>query len=135
MSFLDEIGKQLGAAVQGSGADSGVLHVIRALMSQEGGLDRLLTRFRQGGLETAVQSWLGTGANLPVSAEQIAQLLGSTQLAAIARQIGLDPQQVSSGIPQHLPGLVDRLSPEGRLQSDRSDLLAQRASLLGSLLR
>lgn len=136
MGFLDEMGKQLGGALSGTGTGKpDILQIVQSLMAQNGGLDGLLAKLKQGGLGDIVQSWLGNGQNLPVSAEQITQALGSPQIAAVAKQVGIDPQQVSSLLAQNLPGLVDKLSPNGALSGNPQDLLAQGASLLKGLMK
>ena len=138
MGFLDEMGKQLGNAMSGAsgaGQQPDVLQLVQALMAQFGGLDGLLAKLQQGGLGDIVKSWLGNGQNLPVSAEQLAGALGHPQIAAVARQFGLDPQQVSSQLAQQLPGLVDKLSPGGALSGNPQELLAQGASLLKGFLK
>lgn len=135
MGFLDEMGKQLGGALGGAGGQPDIMQIVQALMTQSGGLDGLLAKLKQGGLGDVVQSWLGNGQNLPVSAEQITKALGQPQVAAVAKQFGIDPQQVSNLVAQNLPGLVDKLSPNGALSGNPQDLLAQGASLLKGLMK
>ena len=77
MGFLGEMGKQLGGQPD-------IMQIVQTLMTQSGGLDGLLAKLQQGGLGDIVQSWMGNGPNLPVSAEQITQALGNPQLAALA---------------------------------------------------
>lgn len=136
MGFLDEMGKQLGGALGGAGGGQpNVLQIVQALMQQNGGLDGLLAKLQQGGLGDAVKSWLGNGQNLPVTADQLTKALGNPQIAAVAKQFGIDPQQVSQLLAQNLPGLVDKLSPNGALSGNPQDLLAQGASLLKGFLK
>ncbi len=136
MGFLDEMGKQLGGALGGAGGGQpNVLQIVQALMQQNGGLDGLLAKLQQGGLGDAVKSWLGNGQNVQVTAEQITKALGNPQIAAVAKQFGVDPQQVSNLVAQNLPGLVDKLSPNGALSGNPQDLLAQGASLLKGFLK
>ncbi len=140
MGFLDEMGKQLGGALGNSlGGNSGgqpnVLQLVQALMQQNGGLDGLLAKLQQGGLGDIVKSWLGNGQNLPVSAEQITQALGNPQVASVAKQFGIDPQQLAQLVATQLPQIVDKLSPGGALNGNTQDLLAQGASLLKGFLK
>jgi uncharacterized protein YidB (DUF937 family) len=136
MGFLDEMGKQLGGALGGAkGGQPDILQIVQSLMGQNGGLDGLLAKLQQGGLGDAVQSWLGKGQNKAVSADQITQALGNPQIAAVAKQFGIDPQQVSGLLAQNLPGLVDKLSPDGARSGNPQDLLAQGASLLKGFLK
>lgn len=138
MGFLEEMGKQLGNVVSGatgSGGQPDVLQLAQALMAQNGGVEGVLAKLQQGGLGDVVKSWLGNGQNLPISAEQIASVFGNPQIAAVASQFGIDPQQVTSQLAQHLPGLVDKLSPGGAISGNPQDLLAQGASLLKGFLK
>lgn len=130
MGFLHEMGRQLGNAVSGTtgtGSQPDVLHLVQALMAGNGGMEGVLAKLQQGGLGDTVKSWLGNGQNLPISAEQIASVFGQPQIAAVASQFGIDPQQVTS--------LVDKLLPAGALSGNPQDLLAQGASLLKGFLK
>ena len=83
MGLLDEVGKMLGGAQSGGASD--MLALGQQLLSQNGGLDGLLKKFQSGGLGDVVASWVGTGENLPVSAQQIQAVLGSEQVAVTDR--------------------------------------------------
>jgi len=76
-----------------------------------GGAQNILQQLSQGGLGDVVQSWLGKGENLPVSADQLQAILGNEQLNQIASRFGIDPHQIAT----LLPGLIDKLSPNGHL--------------------
>ncbi|BBF87375.1 hypothetical protein DLM_3791 [Aquitalea magnusonii] len=123
MSLFDQLGSLLG------GESGGVSGAVAALMEQNGGLAGLLEKFNSGGMGELVSSWVGSGSNLPVSAEQIQQLLGSEQLGALAQQFGLGPQQLSQGLADYLPQAVDKLTPDGQLPQG-GDLLSQGLGLL-----
>jgi uncharacterized protein YidB (DUF937 family) len=106
----------------GGGAGKGF--DLSAISSQlgNGGLEGIVAKLQSGGLQDVVQSWIGTGANLPVSAEQLQSVLGSEQVAGLAKSLGIDTSQIASA----LPGLIDQLSPNGRLpQGDISQILSQ----------
>lgn len=77
------------------------------------GLASILGAFQQGGLGHVADSWIGNGQNLPVSGDQLSQILGSGQIGQIAQQLGLSPAQASSQLAEILPGLVDKLTPHG----------------------
>ena len=106
------------------GAEGGAGGALQALLQQQGGLSGLLEQFQQGGLGELVSSWVGQGGNLPVSAEQIQQVLGSEQLSGLAEKFGLEQGQLSQLVAEHLPGLVDKLTPNGQLPQGE-DLLSQ----------
>lgn len=132
MGLLDEVGKMLGGAQQGGSTD--VLGLAQQVLGQSGGVEGLVRQFQAGGLGDIVKSWIGNGQNLPVTAEQIQQVLGNEQVAAIARQLGVDPAQASAQLAQVLPGLVDKLTPNGQVPQG-GDLLAQGADLLKGFLK
>lgn len=132
MGLLDEVGKMLGGTPSGGGAD--IMAVAQQLLSQNGGLDGLLKKFEANGLGGVVNSWLGEGQSLPITPQQVQQVLGNEQVAAIARQLGVDPQKASTQLAEMLPGLVDKLTPNGKLPQG-GDLLAQGADLLKGFLK
>lgn len=118
MSLFDQLkGAALGA-VTGGGAGQGKLFeaLLAAVNSpQVGGIPGLLKLFEQKGLGSIVQSWLGTGANLPIKPEQIQQVLGSPLVQQIAQKAGMQPQDALGGLAKLLPQVVDKLSPGGAL--------------------
>jgi len=127
MSLFDTFTQALGAAAPGGSPETaGALDPV-ALLQHLGpwlgpqGLGGLVQAFEQGGLGAIVQSWVGTGANLPVSADQLQQVLGDERLGALAGAMGLDGATVARHLSQHLPALVDQLSPGGRLPDGALD--------------
>ena len=62
-----------------------------------------------------LQSWIGTGANLPISGEQLASVLGQGTLSQLGSQVGAAPADVAQQLSQLLPGLVDAPSPQGQM--------------------
>jgi len=85
-----------------------------------GSLDGLLAQLQQAGLAEQAQSWLSNGPNLPVSTDQVVSALGESQIGQLATGLGLPPETLSNLISQYLPGLVDRLSPNGVLDLSKS---------------
>jgi len=83
--------------------------------SSGNGLAGLLEQLAASGLEPQVQSWLGSGGNLPVSAVQIQQALGSEKIQQLAQQYGIDPSTVSAAIAHLMPAAVDHLTPSGQI--------------------
>ena len=128
------LGQMLGGQqAQGAAGDNPMLQVVMGLMNNSGGLSGLLDKFQQGGLGDLVQSWVGTGSNLPISAEQIQQVLGSGALGDIASKLGIQPEQAAGELSQALPDVVDKLTPGGQLPTE-GDLMATAQQMLGKLL-
>ncbi len=129
MGLLDGIaGDIIGKLAGGQGG--GIAQIAMDLLNQNGGLSGMLEKFNQGGLASQAASWVGKGENMPVSAEQIGQVLGGGQLAAMAEKFGISPEVLSGQLAQHLPGVVDKLTPDGAVPADESNLLSQVFSLL-----
>jgi uncharacterized protein YidB (DUF937 family) len=88
-----------------------------------GGLGSLLEKFQQAGLGEQVNSWVGTGKNLPISPDAIGEVFGSDTLSKIARHAGVSEAEASHGLSQILPEVVDHLTPNGQMP-DLSELSA-----------
>jgi uncharacterized protein YidB (DUF937 family) len=103
-----------------------VSQIIAMIQSRPGGLTGLLQAFQQGGLGHVFQSWVGTGQNLPVSADQLHGTVGSDWIARIAQATGLPQGQVEQHLSTLLPQIVDHLTPNGQLpQGDLGGELAK----------
>jgi len=99
------------------------------IQNQPGGLQGLVQSFHDKGMGGLVSSWIATGPNPPVSADQIHQVLGSDQVNALAAKAGISPDIAGSAIAQLLPGLVDKLTPNGSVP-DHSNLIEMASSML-----
>lgn len=126
MSLLDQLGGMLGGDTAKGGVD---YMAILQWLEQQGGLSGLLEKFRQGGLAELVQSWIGTGANLPISAEQVRDVISQAALGQLSAKLGMDDNQASNVIAQYLPNIVDKLSPKGE-EPINPDLLSLGMTLL-----
>ncbi len=80
-------------------------------------INGLVAALQKGGLGPQVQSWLGNGANMPITEDQLKAVLGNSQLQDFARQLGLPVDATLKMLAQYLPELVDKASPNGTLQS------------------
>lgn len=82
--------------------------------SQHGGLGGLLDQFTRAGAGDAARSWVGSGANQPVSPDVVTQALGPNVIGDIAAQLGVGQSDAAGGIAQILPELIDKLTPHGQ---------------------
>lgn len=131
------LGGILGGLAQMAGGGQGGAHGGAAGLGGLGaGLGALIEQFSRAGAGDAARSWLATGANLPVSPDQIAQVFGSDAIGQLARQLGMAPNEVAGQMSQLLPEVVDKLTPQGRLpQGNDLASLANIEGLLSGLLR
>lgn len=138
MGLLDSVIGAIGSGA-GTGAAGGQGELLNAVIGllgsgngAGGGLAGLVQQFQQGGLGDVVASWVSTGQNLPVSAEQLTQVLGSDTIGQLAQQLGLSNGDVAGQLSQLLPQLVDRLTPNGQLPAGGG--LGDLGNLVGGLL-
>ena len=117
MGLLDSIANQvLGSlASSGDGRHAAVVNAIGGLIQSQGGLESLVNNFHQKGLGSVVASWVGTGQNLPISAEQVQSVLGNEQVQAMAQKLGFSPQEMSGHLAEMLPQVIDKLTPNGAI--------------------
>ncbi|MFT4098588.1 MAG: YidB family protein [Rhodoblastus sp.] len=80
-----------------------------------GGLGDLVSKFQKAGHGGAVDSWVGSGQNQPIQPGQLGSALGQTTISDLARQAGISEQDLLNGLAQALPGVIDKLTPGGRL--------------------
>ena len=80
-----------------------------------GGLGDLVDSFRKGGLAEKAESWVGTGANKPVTEPEVEKSLGGDVLDGLAEQTGLSKEELLKRLSQVLPEMVDKMTPSGRL--------------------
>ena len=76
-----------------------------------------MNQLQQGGLNDQVKSWLGNGANMKITPEQLQAALGNEQVRQIAEHFGVPVDQALKMLAEHLPAAVDQPSPNGTLQS------------------
>jgi uncharacterized protein YidB (DUF937 family) len=83
-----------------------------------GGLGDLLRQFQQNGHGDTADSWVQPGPNKQISPNDLANALGADQIDALSSQTGMSREDLLDGLSQHLPGVIDQLTPEGRLPTD-----------------
>jgi len=91
----------------------------------------LIGQFTSKGLGDVVSSWVGTGKNLPVSADQIQKALGDDTINSLTSKLGMDKNALTKQLSNMLPKVVDKLTPEGKVP--QGDILSQGMDLLGGL--
>jgi uncharacterized protein YidB (DUF937 family) len=83
-----------------------------------GGLGDLLKQFQQNGQGETANSWVSPGPNKPISTGDLANALGADQINSLMSQSGLSRDELLSGLSQHLPDVVNHLTPDGRLPTE-----------------
>ena len=123
------LGGMMGHTAQGRGQNP-LLMVALQLLQQNGGIEGMLDKFRQGGYADQAASWQSTGQNIPVSGNALQEVLGSGAVGQIAQQLGLSHGETAGGLAQMLPQVIDQFTPNGQVPDDQDDMVAQALSML-----
>ena len=110
---LLQIAMQMLANKGGGGTGGGAMDAM-------GGLGGIISAFQKGGLGHLTDSWVGTGDNLPVSGDQLSQVLGSDKISQIASQLGMSQSDAAGGLAKILPDLVNHVTPNGQVPASHS---------------
>lgn len=121
MGLLDEVLSMASGSLSSGGVPpaqhaSGLAAILEYVNSpQVGGVAGLQKMFQAGGLGNVINSWIGTGQNLPVSADQLQNVLHPGALQQVAQKAGIDPTQLTGMMASLLPHLVDKVTPNGEV--------------------
>jgi uncharacterized protein YidB (DUF937 family) len=126
-SLLDQLKSQLGGilAAETAGAEGAqgpahdphaMLESVVSLIGQHGGLGGLLDKLKATGLGDAVSSWVGTGDNQSVPANQLESAVGADAISQIAAKLGVTKENASALLAKYLPMVIDRLTPRGKVE-------------------
>lgn len=138
MSFNDllKAGAGMLGGGQGGGMPAGLDQILGQVLSGNGGagsgLGGLVSKFEQAGMGDMIKGWISTGPNPAITGDQLSRVLGNEQVAAIAKQLGVDPTQAMGQLSAILPGLVDKMTPDGNVPQNL-DIQGQLGGLLGGL--
>ncbi len=155
MGLLDSVlGSVMGGNQQQAGAAAGagglggliamvasnpqMLQVITGMLSNDGGqggLGGLMAKFQQAGLGDAASSWVGSGDNQAVTGEQMSGALGESTMADLAAKMGMSQGDAAGSLADMLPGLIDKLTPNGSAPAGGLGNSGDLFGMLGGLLQ
>lgn len=152
MGLLDSVLGSVMSGQQQTGATSGgfgslismvannpqLMQAVTAMLSNDGGqggLGGLIAKFKQAGLGDVVGSWVGSGQNQPVSGDQLTNVLGADTMAGLAEKLGMSQDNAASQLSNILPGLIDKLTPQGQAPAGGLGNAGDLMGMLGSLLQ
>ena len=134
------LGSIASSVLSGNNSNQSIaMQLIQSLLQSEGGIEGLIQRFNQSGLDDLLKSWISPNEeNAPISNQQIVEVVGEDNLRSAAETAGVDEKDAGDILAEYLPKLVDMLTPDGQLPDlknlNTNDLLAQAAKgVLGKL--
>ncbi len=130
-------GGGLAGMLGGAGGLGALLPVVVGMLANDGkmgGLGGLMEKFNQAGLGEQMKSWVGTGANVPVSGDEISSVLGNDVLGDLASKLGMSQGDAAGSLAQMLPGLIDKLTPNGQAPAGGLGNSGDLMGMLGGLL-
>ena len=124
----------LGGATSGLGGKGALLTMLLPLAMQwvqrNGGVGALLQRFQQKGYSQQAASWVSTGPNEELAPQAVHDVVGMDELSRLSQQLGVSHEEVSAGMAQILPEVVNHLTPEGNVPDNSDDVLSRGMSML-----
>jgi uncharacterized protein YidB (DUF937 family) len=139
MSLMDDLLKNVGGVggiASIAARNPQVLAAAASLLSSKdpsvggsGGLGGLMSAFERKGLGTIMDSWIGTGTNQSIGADQVAKVLGNDTIGQFAIKAGIGIEDAGPALAAVLPSLIDQLSPKGKAP-DAGSLEGALASIL-----
>jgi len=117
MSFFDSLARSFLSNLP-AGTQNQILQATLGFLQQQGGVGQLVNQFHAHGLGATIESWINPGPNQPISSGQVHEVFGAAQIQQLADQLGVTPGNITTGLSQILPNLVDKLTPDGAVPSD-----------------
>jgi uncharacterized protein YidB (DUF937 family) len=128
------LGGLLGNMGGGQNAKGGMaLAAIMAMVQSSGGIGGLLGKLKASGLGDQAASWVGTGANAPVSAGQLKDALGGSAITDLASKLGVNEDEAGGALATMLPEMVNQMTPNGKVEDDSDDFLSKGLEMLKGL--
>lgn len=117
MGLFDSLAKNaLGGMLGGSKQDPAAM--LSGLLNEAGGLQGMMAQFEKAGMGEVFSSWVGTGANQPLTADQMQNAIGADSLQGLAGKLGMNVNTVLPLLTQFLPQVIDKLTPHGHIHEN-----------------
>jgi len=127
-------GAPSGSAGAGSGMSGallgGLVMIALQMLQRNGGLGGVVGRMKEQGYGREADSWVGTGENVPISADVLSQILGRDVIDQSARAMGISPDEAAGGLAQVFPEIVNEITPNGRVDPGSDDIVAKAMEIL-----
>jgi len=128
MNLMDS----LKSAIGGGNKQNDLMSIIMSIIGGQGGINNLISQFAAKGLGDVINSWIGTGKNLPISGDQLQSVFGKDKISQLADKVGMDNNTFTSQLSNLLPQVIDKLTPGGKVPE--GDIMSKGMDLLGGLM-
>ena len=127
MNLMDS----LKSAIGGGNKQNDLMSIIMSIIGGQGGINNLISQFAAKGLGDVINSWIGTGKNLPISGDQLQSVFGKDKISQLADKVGMDNNTFTSQLSNLLPQVIDNLTPGGKVPG--GDIMSKGMDMLGGL--
>ena len=136
MGMLEDLAGGALGKLLGGGNSGKLVQVAMSMLGGAGGLgglSGLLSKFQSSGLQEQADSWVSTGENKGIDADQVRQAIGDDEIDRVANEAGVSRDEAAGGLAELLPQLIDKLTPDGNVpdQGGLMDRLGSLGKLLG----
>jgi uncharacterized protein YidB (DUF937 family) len=111
MGFLDTLVSKISSTI-GIDLQGKLTEQLQSLLQPET-IQALVTKADETGLGDKVRSWIGQGENLPVTPDELRQLLGNSEVENLVAKTGLPADALLTALTHFLPAAVDHKTPTG----------------------
>ena len=133
MGLFDSLAKNALGGLLGGSSKQDPAAMLSGLLNDAGGLQGLMGQFQKAGFGEQFASWVSTGENKPLDAEQVQNAVGMDEIQRLASKLGMQTQTVLPLLAQFLPQVIDKLTPKGQID-DNNPSGGQIQSVLASLI-
>ncbi len=103
-------------------------------VQRNGGIGGVLEKFQSKGYSQQAASWVSNGSNEELQPHAVSELMGTEELSRLSQQLGVSQEEVSSGMAQILPEMMNHLTPQGDVPADGDEVLNRGTSMLEQLM-
>lgn len=131
MGLFDSLAKNALGGMLGGKQDPAAM--LSGLLSDAGGLQGLMDKFKGAGFGDHFSSWVGTGENRAMNADEMQNAVGMDEIQRLASKLGMQTHTVLPLLAQFLPQVIDKLTPKGMIDENHPSG-AQIQSVLTSMI-
>lgn len=118
MGLFDSLAKNALGGMLGGSANQDPAAMLSGLLNDAGGLQGLMSKFQSAGLGDHFTSWVGSGENQSISADEMQNAVGMDEIQRLAGKLGMQAGTILPLLAQFLPQVIDKLTPKGQIDDN-----------------